>query len=100
MAFFCLHSSSASGRSVGSMRMAWRLERLSSSALRMAISTFSADMVTMAAEKVEMAILKAEEESLSSLQAILMEPTLRPEALDEWRQKNAIFSSLTVVDRQ
>src|SRR5262249_52026801 len=60
----------------------------------------SRDMVTMAAEKVEMAILKAEEECLSSLQAILMEPTLRPEALDEWRKKNAIFASLTLVDRQ
>ena len=60
----------------------------------------SRDMVTMAAEKVEMAILKAEEECLSSLQAILMEPTLRPEALDEWRRKNAIFASLTLVDRQ
>lgn len=59
----------------------------------------SRDMVTMAAEKVEMAILKAEEECLSSLQAILMEPTLRPEALDEWRRKNSIFASLTLVDR-
>ena len=60
----------------------------------------SRDMVTMAAEKVEMAILKAEEECLSSLQVLLMDPTLRPEALDEWRRKNPIIESVTLVDRQ
>src|SRR5262245_45568089 len=57
-------------------------------------------MATMAAEKAEMAILKAEEECLSSLQVILMDPVLRPEALDEWRRKNPIFDRLTLVDRQ
>jgi signal transduction histidine kinase len=60
----------------------------------------SRDMVIMAAEKVEMAMLKAEEECLSSLQALLMEPTLRPEALEEWRRKNPIFASVTLVDHQ
>jgi signal transduction histidine kinase len=58
------------------------------------------DMVTMAAEKVEMAILKAEEECLSSLQVLLMEPTLRPEALEEWSRKNPIFGRITLIDRQ
>ncbi|HTY79824.1 MAG TPA: HAMP domain-containing sensor histidine kinase [Candidatus Bathyarchaeia archaeon] len=60
----------------------------------------SRDMATMAAEKVEMAVLKAEEECLSSLQMILVDPVLRPEALDEWRRRNPIFDRLTVVDRQ
>src|SRR5262249_55067814 len=60
----------------------------------------SRDMVTMAAEKVEMAILKTEEECLSSLQLLLMEPTLRPEALEDWKRKNPIFSSLTLVDHE
>jgi len=60
----------------------------------------SRDMVAMAAEKVEMAILKAEEESLSSLQMLAMEPVLRPEALDEWRRKYPVFDGLTLIDRQ
>jgi len=60
----------------------------------------SRDMVTMAAEKVEMAILKSEEESLSGLQVLLMDPTLRPEALDEWSRQNPIFDSVTLIDRQ
>ena len=60
----------------------------------------SRDMVTMAAEKVEMAILKAEEECLSSLQMVLMDPVLRPEALEEWKRKNPIFDRLTLVDRR
>jgi signal transduction histidine kinase len=60
----------------------------------------SRDMVTMAAEKVEMAILKTEEECLSSLQLLLMEPTLRPEALEDWKRRNPIFASLTLVDHE
>jgi len=60
----------------------------------------SREMVTMAAEKVEMAVLKSEEESLSSLQVLLMDPTPRPEALDEWSRQNPIFDSITLSDRQ
>jgi len=60
----------------------------------------SRDMLTMAAEKAEMAILKSEEESLASLQVLLMDPTPRPEALDEWSGRNPIFDSLTLIDRQ
>ena len=60
----------------------------------------SRDMVTMAAEKVEMAILKSEEECLSSLQVLLMDPAFRPESLDVWRRKNPIFDSISLIDRQ
>jgi signal transduction histidine kinase len=60
----------------------------------------SRNMVTMAAEKVEMAILKSEEESLASLQVLLMDPSLRPEALAEWSRRNPLFDSLTLIDRQ
>jgi signal transduction histidine kinase len=60
----------------------------------------SRDMVTMAAEKVEMAILKSEEECLSSLQVLLMDAGLRPEALGEWSRKNPLFDSFTLIDRQ
>ena len=60
----------------------------------------SRDMVTMAAEKVEMAILKAEEESLSSLQVLLMDAGLPPEALEDWRGKHPLFDRVTLIDRQ
>jgi signal transduction histidine kinase len=60
----------------------------------------SRDMVTMAAEKVEMAILKAEEESLSSLHVLLMTAELRPEAIEDWRGKNPLFDRVTLIDHQ
>jgi signal transduction histidine kinase len=60
----------------------------------------SRDMVTMAAEKVEMALLKAEEESLSSLHVLLMNAELRPEAIEDWRGKNPLFDGVTLIDRQ
>ena len=37
------------------------------------------DMATMAAEKVEMAVLKSEEEYVSALLALVLEPGFRPE---------------------
>jgi len=60
----------------------------------------SRDMVTMAAEKVEMVILKAEEESLSSLHVLLMTAELRPEAIEDWRGKNPLFDRVTLIDHQ
>ncbi len=58
------------------------------------------DMAAMAAEKVEMAILKTEEECLSSLQAILMDPAFRPESIEAWSRKNPLFDRLALVDGQ
>jgi len=58
------------------------------------------DMAAMAAEKVEMAILKTEEECLSSLQVILMDPGFRPEFLDAWSRKNPLFDRVSLMDRQ
>ena len=57
------------------------------------------DMATMAAEKVEMAILKTEEECLSSLQVILMDPAVRPESLEAWSRKNPLFDRVSLMDR-
>ena len=59
----------------------------------------SRDMATMAAEKVEMAILKTEEECLSSLQVLLMDPGFRPESLADWSRKNPLFDRVGLVDR-
>jgi signal transduction histidine kinase len=58
------------------------------------------DMAAMAAEKVEMAILKTEEECLSSLQIILMEPAFRAESLEAWSRKNPLFDRVSLMDRQ
>ena len=58
------------------------------------------DMAAMAAEKVEMAILKTEEECLSSLQIILMEPAFRAESLAAWSRKNPLFDRVSLLDRQ
>ena len=58
------------------------------------------DMAAMAAEKVEMTILKTEEECLSSLQAILMDPAFRPESLEAWSRKNPLFDRVSLMDRQ
>ena len=60
----------------------------------------SRDMATMAAEKVEMAILKTEEECLSSLQGLLMDPALRPESLGAWSRKNPLFDRVSLLDRR
>jgi signal transduction histidine kinase len=62
------------------------------------------DMAAMAAEKVEMAILKTEEECLSSLQALLLDPGVRPEArgaaVGTWRAKTPLFDRVYLFDRQ
>ena len=57
------------------------------------------DMAIMAAEKVEMAILKTEEECLSSLQLILMDPAFRPESLEAWSRENPLFDRVSLIDR-
>jgi signal transduction histidine kinase len=58
------------------------------------------DMAAMAAEKVEMAIAKTEEECLASLQALVGDPAFRPEAIEEWRTKTALFDRVYLYDRQ
>ena len=62
------------------------------------------DMATMAAEKVEMAVVKAEEESLSALQAFLLDPRLTPgllsQKLDAWRAGAPLFDRAYVFDRR
>jgi signal transduction histidine kinase len=62
------------------------------------------DMATMAAEKVEMAVLKNEEECLSGLVAVLLDPEFGPEHIPEklstWRQKTPLFDRVYLFDRQ
>lgn len=62
------------------------------------------DMATMAAEKVEMAVLKSEEEYVSGLVALALEPGFRPEQLADviatWRQRAPLFDRVYVIDRQ
>ncbi len=62
------------------------------------------DMVTMAAEKVEMAVLKNEEECLSALSALVLDPGFRPELLpervDAWKLKTPLFDRVYLFDRQ
>jgi signal transduction histidine kinase len=59
----------------------------------------SREMATMVAEKVEMAILKTEEECLSSLQVLLMDQVFRPDSLEAWSRKNPLFDRLSLLDR-
>ena len=62
------------------------------------------DMATMAAQKVEMAVLKSEEESLSGLVSLVLDPDVRPEhvreRLDAWRAKTPLFDRVYLFDRQ
>jgi signal transduction histidine kinase len=62
------------------------------------------DMATMAAEKVEMAVLKSEEEYVSGLLALVLEPGFRPEQLPEmvsaWKVKAPLFDRVYLFDRQ
>ena len=58
------------------------------------------DMAVMAAEKVEMTVLKAEEECLGALQAVLLDPAFRPEMLAPWVAKTSLVERAYVLDRQ
>jgi len=62
------------------------------------------DMAAMAAEKVEMAILKREAESLSGLEAIVQDPGLRDdliqERVDGWKAKTPLFDRAYLFDRR
>ena len=62
------------------------------------------DMATMAAEKVEMAVLKSEEECVSGLLALVLEPGFRPEQIPEmvsaWKAKTPLFDRVYLFDRQ
>src|SRR5262249_42094984 len=62
------------------------------------------DMATMAAEKAEMAILKIEEECLSGLGALLLDPGLSAdgiaERVDGWKAKPPLFARVYLFDRQ
>ena len=62
------------------------------------------DMATMAAEKVEMAVLKSEEECLSGLVAVVLDPGFRPEQIPEtlnsWKAKTPLFDRVYLFDRQ
>ncbi len=62
------------------------------------------DMAVMAAEKVEMSILKTEEECLSSLQALVLDPSLEglrlAQAIGEWKVKTPLFDRVYLFDRQ
>ena len=62
------------------------------------------DMATMAAEKVEMAVLKSEEECVSGLLALVLEPGFRPEQIpamvSAWKAKTALFDRVYLFDRQ
>ena len=58
------------------------------------------DMAAMAAEKVEMTILKSEEECLSGLQMLLLDPAFRPETLTSWMAKTSLVERAYLFDRQ
>ena len=52
------------------------------------------DMATMAAEKVEMAVLKSEEEYVSALLALVLEPGFRPEQFRSWNTGRPTLASI------
>jgi signal transduction histidine kinase len=58
------------------------------------------DMAAMAAEKLEMTILKAEEECLSGLQLLLLDPAFRPEMVRSWLAKTGLVERAYLFDRQ
>jgi len=57
------------------------------------------DMAAMAAEKIEMTVLKSEEESLGSLQRLLLDPDVRPAAIDEWASRTALVGRVYLIGR-
>jgi signal transduction histidine kinase len=57
------------------------------------------DMAAMAAEKVEMTVLKAEEESLGSLQVLLLDPAFRPEMVEAWKARAPLVGRVFLFDR-
>ena len=58
------------------------------------------DMAVMAAEKIEMTILKSEEECLSGLQRLVLEPAFSPERVGAWKASTPLVDRVYLVDRQ
>ena len=58
------------------------------------------DTAAMAAEKVEMAVVRAEQEAIASLQAIVGAPDPGPGSLEAWRARNPLFGALYLCDRE
>ncbi len=58
------------------------------------------DMAVMAAEKIEMTILKSEEECLSGLQRLVLEPDFSPERVGAWKARTPLVDRVYLVDRQ
>jgi signal transduction histidine kinase len=57
------------------------------------------DTVTMAAEKVEMAVVRAEQDGVASLQAAALEPGFGPDAVEVWRAHHPLFDAVYLCDR-
>ena len=57
------------------------------------------DTVTMAAEKVEMAVVRAEQDGVASLQAAALAPGFGPAAVDAWRAAHPLFDAVYLCDR-
>src|SRR6266496_474569 len=57
-------------------------------------------MAVMAAEKIEMTILKSEEECLSGLQRLVLEPDFSPERVGAWKARTPLVDRVYLVDRQ
>jgi signal transduction histidine kinase len=57
------------------------------------------DMATMAAEKIEMTVQKSEEETLASLQRLLLQPDFRPAMLPAWEARMPLIDRVYLVDR-
>jgi signal transduction histidine kinase len=57
------------------------------------------DTAAMAAEKVEMALVRAEQDGIASLQAIVAAPDFGPAAVDAWRARNPLFGAVYLCDR-
>ncbi|PYO58443.1 MAG: hypothetical protein DMD83_04065 [Candidatus Rokuibacteriota bacterium] len=58
------------------------------------------DMAVMAAEKIEMTILKSEEECLSGLQRLVLEPDFSRERVGAWKARTPLVDRVYLVDRQ
>jgi hypothetical protein len=57
------------------------------------------DTAAMAAEKVEMAVVRAEQDAIASLQAIVAAPDFGPASVDAWRVRNPLFGAVYLCDR-
>jgi Histidine kinase-, DNA gyrase B-, and HSP90-like ATPase len=57
------------------------------------------DMAAMAAQKIEMTVLKNEEDYLSALQRLVLDPSFRPELIDAWKATRPLVDRVYLVDR-